>query len=43
MGLLYYYGPESKSIVKFLMSRSEQNGADRGKTEIDLIKFGTAP
>ena len=41
--LLYHYSAETKSIVKLLMSRSGQAGQDRGQTEIELIKFGTAP
>ena len=41
--LLYHYSPESKSIVKFLMSRSGEAGTDREQTEIELVKFGTAP
>ena len=41
--LRYHYSPETKSIVKFLMTRSGLRGEDRGKTEIELIRFGTAP
>ena len=40
--LLYYYSPETKSIVKFRMRRLGEKGDDRGATEIELIKFGTA-
>lgn len=38
--LTYYYSPETKSIVKFLLDASVGTGSG-GKREIELIKFGS--
>ncbi len=40
---VYFYSPQTKSIVKYNYHNYVGRGSGRGKTDIELIKFGTAP
>ncbi len=40
---IYYYSPEAKSVVKFAETFVYPQGNLFGKTEVELIEFGTAP
>ena len=40
---IYYYSPETKSVVKFAVTDTGPQGNFSGKREVELIRFGTVP
>lgn len=40
---IYYYSPETKSVVKFTVTDTDPRGSSSATREVELIKFGTAP
>ena len=39
----YYYSPDTKSVVKFAVTNFDPQGNMSSKSEVELLKFGTAP